>query len=109
MTRGFPENVNLPIQIGEVIIKISVTALKWGVLHLKGIKFIVEEILKIDTDLSLYIVHTFKIYLCFYLNFIDHCEWKCYLSNFSFELVYLFSMVLKILFGLILWAAGNGN
>lgn len=32
LTRGFPDNVNLPIQIGQVIIKIGVTTLQWGVL-----------------------------------------------------------------------------
>lgn len=80
LTRGFPDNVILPIQIGQVIIKIGVTTLQWGVLHLKGITFIVEEILKIDTDLSLYIVQTFKIYLCFYLNF-DWSLWMKVLSK----------------------------
>lgn len=59
LKRGFSDNVSLPIQLGQVIINISVITLKWGVLYLKGITFILEEILKIDMDLSLYIVHTF--------------------------------------------------
>lgn len=59
LKRGFPDNVNLSIQKGQVIINITVITLKWGVLYLKGITFILEEILKIDMDLSLCIVHTF--------------------------------------------------
>lgn len=80
LTRVFPDNVNLPIQIGQVIIKIGDTTLQWGVLHLKEITFIVEEMLKIDTVLSLSIIHTFKINLCFYLNF-DWSLWMKVLSK----------------------------